>query len=206
VEVCLSNAAHFHEHGSNEFAHYLIENNQQMRDRVMGRIATIAFDVSGNHATNSSSHDSFSSAFLNPICMDNLCSVVATNAIATGPHEFSSLVLGWIIPSMNAMPPYSVASVVYHLAVEALSKSAPRGSQDTLKNLFDPLLCKVVAPLLQESVQNSDDGDSEMMGSCDRNSNQRVAAMAFKALEKWCSATSCGIKKVRDVCLNTKVS
>lgn len=200
VEVCLSNAAHFHEHGSNEYGHYLTENNQQMRNRVMGRIATITFDF-GNHVHVTNSSHSFASAFLNPICMDNLCSVVATNAIATGPHEFSSFVLGWIIPSMNAMPPYSVASVVYHLAVEALAKSAPRGSQDMLKNLFDPLLGKVIAPLLQESVRNSDNGDSEMMG-CDRNNNQRVAAMTFKALEKWCSAISCGMKKVRDVCLN----
>ena len=200
VEVCLTNAAHFHEHGSNKSAHELIENNQQMRDRVMGRIATITFDFS-NHPTNI---HSFSSAFSNPIAMDSLCAVVAANAISTGPHEFSSLVTGWIIPSMNNMPPFAVASVIYHLAAEAMRKSAPGGTKDALQSIFDDLISKVLAPMLLESVRNSDNGEAQTGGG-DREWSHRVAAMTIKALERWCWAASCSITQLRHVCRTVNV-
>lgn len=200
VEVCLSNAAHFHEHGSNKSARELIENNQQMRDRVMGRIATITFDFS-NHPTNI---HSFSSAFSNPIAMDSLCAVVAANAISTGPHEFSSLVTGWIIPSMNNMPPFAVASVIYHLAAEAMRKSAPGGTKDALQSIFDDLISQVLAPMLLESVRNSDNGEAQTGGG-DREWSHRVAAMTIKALERWCWAASCSITQLRNVCRTVNV-
>lgn len=201
VEVCLRNAAHFHEHGSNDFAHHLIQNNQQMRDRVMGRIATITFDFA-NHP---SSATSCSSAFSNSIAMDSLCAVVAANAISTGPREFTNLVSEWIIPSMSKMPPFAVASIIYHLAAESVSKSAPGGTKDALQNLFDSLISKVLAPMLLEAVRNSDNGESQPGGS-DRANSHRIAAMTIKALERWCWATSSSITKLRNVCRTVNIN
>ena len=166
----------------------------------MGRIATINFDFN-NHPTNI---HSFSSAFSNPIAMDSLCAVVAANAISTGPHEFSSLVTGWIIPSMNNMPPFAVASVIYHLAAEAMRKSAPGGTKDALQSIFDDLISKVLAPMLLESVRNSDNGEAQTGGG-DREWSHRVAAMTIKALERWCWAASCSITQLRHVCRTVNV-
>jgi hypothetical protein len=209
VEVCLSNAAHFHEHGSNEHARNLIQLNQQMRDRVMGRIATITFDFT-NHRRNSNAKAGYQTAFSNPITMDSLCAIVAANAISIGPHEFSSLVLEWIVPSVNNMPPFSVAAVIYHLASESMGKSAPGGTKDALKKLLDPVLSKILAPLLQEAVRESDHGDTgiDMIAdeSGDRAQSHRIAAMTLKALERWCAATACNIGQVKQTCRKVNVS
>ena len=207
VEVCLSNAAHFHEHGSNEFARHLIQLNQQMRDRVMGRIATITFDFV-NHPQKAN-NNSTQTVFSNPVTMDSLCAVVAANAISSGPNELRSLVMEWIIPSRTNMPPVSVAAVVNHLAVEAMGESAPVGTNDAIKNLFDPILSKVLAPMLQEAIRESDHGGEGMDmgrdGVGDRTNNHRIASMALKALERWCTANSSGICLVKQVCEKVKV-
>lgn len=205
VEVCLSNAAHFHEQGgSSEHARNLIQVNQQMRDRVMGRIATIVFDFT-NHRRSSNDKAGFESAYTNPVTMDSLCAIVAANSISTGPHEFSSLVLEWIIPSINNMPSFSVAAVIYHLASESLGKSAPAGTKDALKNLFNPVLSQILAPMLQESVRESDHGNNGA-NEGERTQTHRIAAMALKALERWCAATSCSIGNVKQTCRSVNVS
>ena len=206
VELALSNAAHFHEHGSNEHARHLIDINRQMRDRVMGRIAAIAFDFTNHRRranVNGNAYTQTETAFSHPVTMDSLCAIVAANAISTGPHEFTNLVLDWIIPSLNNLPPFSVAAVVYHLAAEALGKSAPAGTKLALQQLFDPVLSKVLAPMLQEAVNDSDNGDdgNDGMGVVgDRTNSHRIAAITLKALERWCAATACSISRVRQVC------
>jgi len=211
VEVCLSNAAHFREHGSNDLARDLILTNQQMRDRVMGRIATITFDFT-NHRRGSSSgpNTGYQTAFSSPVSMDSLCAIVAANAISTGPHEVSSLVLNWIVPSMNNMPPFSIAAVVYHLASESINKSAPVGTNDNMKALLDPIVSKILAPMVQEAIRESDHGNDVVNKSSvetgGRAQCHRIAAMTLKSLERWCAATTCSIAQVKQICRKVNVS
>ncbi len=198
VQICLNNAAHFH--GSTEHAKHLIDFNKQMRERVMGRIAAIAFDFTNHRTQRSQQHGHgvvYYSAFSNPVAMDSLCGVVAANAISTGPHEFINLVQDWIVPSKNNLPPFSVASIIYHLASEAIGKSAPAGTRDAVKKIFDPVVSKVLAPMLQEAVRESEG---------DRASSHRIAAMTLKALESWCATTSCSICKLKQICQRVSVS
>jgi hypothetical protein len=97
-----------------------------------------------------------------------------------------------------------VASVIYHLAAESMSKSAPGGTKDAVHSLFDELISKVLAPMLLESVRNSDNGESQPGGS-DRANTHRIAAMTIKALERWCWATSSSITNLRNVCRTVNV-
>jgi hypothetical protein len=196
VEVCLSNAAHYH--GSSDQAQRLIENNRQMCERVMGRIAAIAFD---NHFHQShqgvgrpqlqQTHNQ--SAFSNPIAIANFCAIVAANSISTGPGEFIHLVSDLIIPNKDNLPPLSVAAIAYHLACEAMGKSASVGMRDALKNkLFGPVVSTILTLMLQESVRESDVGDRAGDYGNGKN-NQRIAAMVLKAIERWCAATDCSL-------------
>lgn len=201
VQVCLNNAAQFH--GSTEHAKHLIDFNKQMRDRVMGRIAAITFDFA-NHPKNVDGGSHFS-VFSNPIAMDSLCAVVAANAISTGPHEFTSLVEGWIVPSINNLPPLSVAAIIYHLASEAMGKNAPIGTRDALRKMFESVISKVLAPMFQEAVRDSDNGSDSgsMMGG--RARSHRMAAITLKAMDRWCAATSCSISRMKKVCQTVNV-
>jgi len=203
VEVCLANAAHYQ--GSFDQAQHLIANNFQMRKRVMGRIAAIAFDHSHHHTSHS-----YQSAFSNPITIDSLCAIVACNAIATGPGEFVNLVTEWIIPCKENLPLFSVVAVTYHLASEAMGKSSPVGTRDALKNkLFVPVMSKVLAPLLMESVRESDVGnrfDSKFTYGKGGNHCHRVVAMTLKAMERWSTATVCSLLTIKKICQNSNVN
>jgi hypothetical protein len=205
VEVCLSNASY---HGSAEQARHLIDSNRHMREREMGRLAAMVFDFSYHNQRHSPSKPGpgvYQSAFSNPIAMESLCAVVAANAISSGPHAFVNLVSDWIVPSVENLPPFAVASVTCHLAAEAMGKSAPVGIGDALKSqLFDPVVSKVLAPMLQESVRESDtnDGDGRYGG---RLKNQRTASMVLKALDRWSAATACSLVRIKQVCHNSNV-
>lgn len=197
VEVCLANAAY---HGSVEQAHHLIASNRHMREREMGRLAAMVFDFSYHYEKDDGSYQS---AFSNPITMESLCAIVAANAISNGPHDFANFVSSWIVPSIENLPPYAVASVTCHLAEEAKGNSAPSGIGDTLKSqLFEPIVSKVLAPMLQEAVRESDHNDENAGG---RLKNQRLASMVLRALERWSSATSCSLVDINQVCKNTNV-
>ena len=206
VEVCLTNAAY---HGSAEQAHHLINANRHMREREMGRLAAMVFDFS-YHNQQRNMHNisgSYQSAFSNPITMESLCAIVAANAISNGPHDFVNLVSSWIVPSIDNLPPYAVASVTCHLAAEAAGKNAPVGIGNALKNqLFDTVVSKVLAPMLQEAVRESDHNDEKIGGEGGRLKNQRIASMVFKALERWSSAACCSLVQIHQVCKNTNVS
>jgi len=188
VEICLANAAHYK--GSTDQAHHLIESNSQMRKRVMGRIAAIAFDHSHHRVGNP-----YQSSFSNPITIDSLCAIVATNAIATGPAEFVNLVSHWIIPSKENLPPFSVVAVTYHLASETMGKCAVAGTRDALKNiLFVPVMTNVLAPLLVDAVRESDVGDrvdATFSYGKGENNCHRVVAMTLKAMGRWSAAIDC---------------
>lgn len=202
VEVCLTNAAY---HGSNEQAHHLISTNRHMREREMGRLAAMVFDFSYHHNGRSmgAGAGTYQSAFSNPITMESLCAIVAANAISNGPNDFVHLVSSWIVPSIDNLPPYAVASVTCHLAAEAVGKNAPVGIEEALKTqLFEPIVSKVLAPMLQEAVRESDHNDDKAGG---RLKNQKIASMVFKGLERWSSAASCSLVRINQVCKNTNV-
>jgi len=203
VEACLANAAHYH--GSTDQAQHLIENNSQMRKRVMGRIAAIAFDHSHHRVGNS-----YQSSFSNPIAIDSLCAIVATNAIAAGPGEFINLVSHWIIPSKEKLPPFSVVAVTYHLASEAMGKCAPCGTRHALKNiLFVPIMTNVLAPLLIDAVRESDVGDrvDATFTYCKGGNNcHRVVAMTLKAMERWSAAIDCNLVAFQKVFQDSNIN
>ncbi len=203
VEICLTNASY---RGSAEQARQLIDYNHHLREREMGRLAAVVFDFS-NHRQAAPYHNEqglkYQSAFSNPVAMESLCAVVAANAISTGLNELVNLVSNWIIPSYENLPPYAVASVTCHLAGEAMGKSAPAGIRDALNNkLLDAVISKVLGPMLQEAVRESDHDDNE---SGARINNQRLASMALKALERWSDATSCKVVRIKQVCHGAKV-
>jgi len=194
VEVCLTNAAHYC--GSTEHALHLIHQNHQNRIRVMGRVAALVFDFTNHRIT----HHHVPNALSNPIAMDTLCALVAANTISSGPQEFSNLIMEWIIPMIHNLPPFAVASVVHHLAVETLGKGAPTGSLETLKNkLFEPCISKILSPMLLESV-----GDNEEEGN--RSISHRSAAMTLKAIERWCAAAGCNVLRLKTICQSVNVS
>ena len=206
VEICLTNAAHYH--GSSDQARQLIHTNRQMRDRVMGRIAAIAFDFAHhqtNHVQQQTHQHQYQSAFSNPIALEKLCAIVAANAISTGPLEFSHLVTDWIVPSVDNLPPFSVASVTFHLAAEALETSAPAGTRNVLKQkLFGPVISKVLAHMLVESVRNSDSSSSS--NSSNRQMSHRITSMILRAMERWCSAMNCGLGEIKQISQQVNVS
>lgn len=194
VEVCLTNAAAASFKGSNEDALHFIQQNHQNRTKVMGRIVALIFDFT-NHRPST-----FHTAFSNLVAMDTLCALVAANTIATGPQEFSKMILDWILPMFSNLPSFAVASVVYHLAVEVLGKEAPAGSLDMLRNvLFEPCITKILAPMLFESV-----GDNVLEGN--RIVSHPSVAMTIKAIEKWCAAAGSSILRLKQICHSVNVS
>ena len=204
VEICLANAAHYH--GSSDQARQLIHINRQMRDRVMGRIAAITFDFAHHQPYPTQQQaDSYRSAFSNPIALENLCAIVAANAISTGPSEFSNLVLDWIVPSVDNLPPFSVASVTFHLASEALETSAPAGTRNVLKELFRHVVSKVLAHMLTESIRNCD-SSSSTLNKNSRHMSHRITSMIFNALERWSAAMNCTLREVKQICQQVNVS
>jgi len=205
VEICLTNASY---RGSAEQARQLIDYNRHLREREMGRLAAMVFDFSYHRRQSSSLSQQqqgtvYHSAFSNPVAMDSLCAVVAANAISTGPHELCHLVSDWIIPSIDNLPPFAVASVTCNLAGEGMANTAPAGITEALKNqLFAPVVSKVLGPMLQEAVREIDHNEDATTSRID---NQRLASMVLKGLEKWSAATSCDIIHIKQVCQNAKV-
>lgn len=205
VEICLTNASY---RGSKEQARLLIENNRKLREREMGRLAAMVFDFSYHRSgeqpralSPTATTAQYQSAFSNPLAMESLCAVVAANTISTGPNEVVNLVSTWIIPSLDNLPSYAVASVTCHLAQEAMGASAPAGINDALKiNLFDLVVTKILAPMLQEAIQES---DVNLNGQ--KVKNQRIASMVLKALERWSSVTLCGLAHMKEVCHESNV-
>lgn len=208
IKICLANASQYH--GSPDQARQLVAINSQLRERVMGRIAAIVFDFSFHRPPSYS--NSHPSAFSNPISIEFLCSIAATNAIASGPDEFIHLVEDWIVPSVSTMPPFSIASVAFHLAGEAMGKAAPTGTRDTLKNkLFKPIISEVLGPVLVDAIRESDtgarnDASTSLSHPFQTVNNHRIAAMAIKALDKWCIATQESIVVVMQICSSTNVN
>jgi hypothetical protein len=196
VATCIDNAATSKYHASVKEARELIDLNIELRDIVMGRIAAMAFDHSF-HIQSSQSQ----SAFCDPTVMETFCAVLAANAVSNGPSAVDHLVSEWIVPSARNLPQFALACVTLHLASEALRKSAPSNTQDMLQRLSNSVMAGVLAPILSDSIQES---SSEMKASHAR--NNRIAAIALKAMDRWCLATDLSLAQIKHICSKVQVS
>jgi len=192
VATCIANAAQYH--ASESEAQSLISLNSEIREIVMGRIAAMAFDVSFH-----SQRSMYKSAFSDPVAMEKLCSVLAVNAVASGPMTINHFMKEWIIPSLSSLPPFAVACVTYHLAIEALSKTSPAGTKDTLQSLSHAVVGCVLAPVLVDSVgENSESSNYEW--------NCRLVSISLRALERWCAATDLSLPQIKHICAKRQIN
>jgi hypothetical protein len=195
VTTCIHNASQ----GSlTTNAEGLIVLNAEIREIVMGRIAAMAFDFSFHNRNGPRV-----SAFSDPVAMEKLCAVLAANAVSTGPPAVHHFMVEWVIPSAQALPPYSVASVICHLAIEALRKGAPAGTRDVLQRLSHPVVAMVLAPVLVDAIS---DGRESSEGISTRDQTNRVAAVSIRALERWCTVTDMSLPQIKHICAKVQVS
>mmetsp|Transcript_12353 Transcript_12353/g.18525 ORF Transcript_12353/g.18525 Transcript_12353/m.18525 type:complete len:395 (+) Transcript_12353:140-1324(+) len=185
-------------------AQELVDFNCQMRERVMGRLATSAFDFSYHNLCTSHS------VFSHPLTMEKLCGVLAANVIASGPSSLRMFAIEWIIPSATSMPPFSVVAIILHIGNEGLSNTVPVGTGKMLSNLSKPFVAQVVGPILADALRESD--NSEMgngvigqMSSSDRNNfNHKLSALALRSLERWCTAVDMRVNELQEMCAESK--
>lgn len=207
IGTCLANASMSHMHllASPEIGQFLVQNNDEMRERNMGRIASIVFDFSF-YRTNSIRR----SAFSDPVALEQFCGVVAANAVSTGPDAVKYLIADWIVPSIESLPPYAVVAMMSHISVEAMGKGCPVGTKAVVQSLLETVLKKAVGPLMTDALRESDGGDSALgigdTAPSGAKMSQRIAALSFKALESWCKSTSTGIVQLRQIFSSTNVS
>ena len=186
-------------------AQSLVDANCQMRERVMGRLATSAFDFSYSHFQSSQS------VFSSPTTIEHLCGVLAANVIAAGPTALKMFALEWLIPSATSMPTFSVVTIILHLGNEALSNTVPQGTNEMLRSLTPPLIVQVATPILSEALRESDTAgaDKTSMEGNDTpmiNFNHRLSALTLRALERWCTVVNLRIKELEELSRTSEVS
>lgn len=195
VATCVANASQ--NQSNTQQAETLINLNSEIREIVMGRIAAMAFDFSFHNRGGT-----HSSAFSDPVAMEKLCGVLAANAVSSGPHATSHFMHEWIIPSARSLPPFAIACVTYHLALEANSRAALAGTKDALQRLSQQVMSLVVGPVLRDAIMESNEPSG---GESIHAWNSRVVATVFKALEHWCVATDLSLPQLRHVCNKVQV-
>lgn len=178
----------------------LLQSNEQLRERDMGRIAAIVFDYSFHRKRS----NGVQSAFSDPVALEMMCGVIAANAVSTGPNAVRHLVSNWVVPSCGNLPPFSVAAILNHVAAEALGKACPLGVMEVVKECASDVFVNALGPLLVESLRESEGGES--MVDAGDNGNHRTAAVALKAFDSWCKATMMGAVQLKTTFIPTKVS
>ena len=204
IGTCLANASttHLALLSNPETSRMLLQNNEQLRERDMGRIAAILFDYSFHKEKNTT--NAVHSAFSDPVAMEMMCGVIAANAVSTGPNAVRHLISNWIVPSCDTLPSFSVAAVLNHIAGETLGKGCPLGVKDVVKECVSEVFVKALGPLLVEASRESEEGSESMVDGGD-NRNHRTAAMTLRALDSWCKASSVGAVQL-SFFTSTKVS
>jgi len=190
MTMCIENA--FKCNGSPNDSKRLIEINAEIRDIVMGRIAALALDPS-------SQKDENISTFSDVIVLEMLCGVLAANAVSNGPAAVHHLISEWILPSAISFPPYCLACVILHLALEASRKTAPAGIQDMLQQVSSAVIARVLAPVLADVVKETKQGSFHER-------NCRVAALCLRAMNHWCAATDLSLAQIRHVCNKVQIN
>lgn len=219
IGTCLGNASMSHMNllANADSAQSLLGNNDELRERNMGRIAAIVLDFSF-HRKNTSimtqhqQHANPRSAFSDPVAMEQFCGVVAANAVSTGPVAVRHLVSDWIVPSIDSLPPLAVVAVLSHVAVEAMGKGCPAGTKAVIQSLVPSVFKCALGPVLVDSLRESDErGDNTMIEAVSTttggvNIEHRTAALALRAFESWCKANSIGAVKLRRIFSSTTVN
>jgi len=195
VATCISNASHYS--GSESQSQWLIDLNLELREIVMGRIASMAFDFSFHRGTGPHSR----SAFADRVVMDTLCAILSANAISSGVEATRHFATEWIIPSSANLPSFAVASVVLHLASEGKRTAAPAGTKDVLQQLSVASMSLILVPTLSAAV-SEESGDAESLPE-DRS---QVAAMCLRAMKMWCDATDLSLPQIKHICSKVNVS
>jgi len=217
IGTCLSNASmtHLALLSNPETSRMLLQSNEQLRERDMGRIAAIVFDYSFHNTkkkkknnTNANNAVVHNSAFADPVAMEMMCGVIAANAVSTGPNAVRHLISNWIVPSCESLPSFSVVAILNHVAGETLGKGCPLGVKDVVKECVSEVFVKGLGPLLVEASRESEEGNDESMidGGGGDNGNHRTAAMTLRAFDSWCKASSTGAVQLRNFFASTKIN
>lgn len=189
VSTCIENAAQYHA-TANE-AERLINLNSELREIVMGRIAALVFDFSFHNP-----NGPHLSAFADPVAMESLCAVLATNAVSSGPQAIKHFLEEWIIPSVQTLPPFAVACVILHLAREASGSVAPAGTKDALQRLSSSVISLILVPVLRDAILERSESQSE---ETSHQLNSHVAAASIRAMHRWCVTTDLTLPQIKHV-------
>jgi hypothetical protein len=201
VKICLANTSMTHMNllASAELSQSLVSNNIELRERNMGRIAAIIFDWSFHRMNSQGSHST--SAFSDPVAMEQFCGVIACNAVSSGPTAVRHLVSDWIVPGVDSLPQPAVVAIILHISVEARGKGCPAGTKDVISSLVPSVFKIIIGPILIESLREGDEG----LSSAGENINHRTAAISLRALESWCRANEIGAVKLQKIFNSTNV-
>jgi hypothetical protein len=197
VTTCISNASQYEV--SAEQAQWLIDLNLELREIVMGRIAAMAFDFSFYERSCPNGR----SAFADRVVMDTFCAILSANAVSCGPQAVENFATEWIIPSSKSLPTFSVVSVVLHLALQSMRKSAPSGTKNVLQRLSFPIMSIVLVPTLADALSMN---TAETNGSSSNNDESfQVASVSIRAIKSWCESTDLSLPQIKHICTKVNV-
>jgi hypothetical protein len=215
VLTCLENHYGHPHHNNNNNKNYrsiaqqLVEENAQLRDIVMGRIAAFALDPSSLQRQRLQ-QDAFHAAVA---VLSTFHQAMAAHAISN--HNVQHLLLDWMIPSSQQLPSYSLACIVMNIAEEATSAIPVKGGSTsspsllpTLQQLSMPVVTQLLGPVLQLCIQNQpqhdDDDDDDDQDDDNHNINHMMitttVVTALQALQAWCTVTDLSIAQVQHLC------
>jgi hypothetical protein len=204
IMTCIANAEKY-DQANDRQSQWLIDLNLELREIVMGRIAAMAFDF-GFHRPRAGGPHGQSLAFADHVVMDTFCAILSANAVSSGPSAIGHFATEWIIPSSKNLPSYAVASVVLHMALEGMRRTAPAGTKDILQQLSVPIISVVLVPLLAEALgENSNHLDDVNDPHLLHETSAQIACMCIRAMTGWCQATDLSFPQIKHICSKTNV-
>ncbi|KAG7342510.1 hypothetical protein IV203_007603 [Nitzschia inconspicua] len=209
---CIDNycTSHLHQEQQQQqqLLQQLILDNAELRDIVMGRIAALALDPTNHHQQQQQQQPS--SHHLTTISsLRTFHQSMAANAVSNGPAAIRHLLWDWIIPSVDQLPPYSVACIVAAIAEESSHRIVPAGTILTLQQLSLPVCTKLLGPILKHSIGGGNattttdddyDDNNNNKNNTTEESNPVIAATTLRALQAWCQVTDLSIAQVQHLC------
>eukprot|EP00529_Nitzschia_sp_RCC80_P003307 CAMPEP_0113519012 /NCGR_PEP_ID=MMETSP0014_2-20120614/43291_1 /TAXON_ID=2857 /ORGANISM="Nitzschia sp." /LENGTH=1102 /DNA_ID=CAMNT_0000416699 /DNA_START=565 /DNA_END=3873 /DNA_ORIENTATION=- /assembly_acc=CAM_ASM_000159 len=175
-----------------------VQANGELRERVIARMAALAFD--GNE-----SDDEIS--LTQPIIREAFSAAIAANAVSNLQiEEF----VGWIMSNKRSLPPFAVACVLRHVSVEASFHAHQSSSNDTdsnietLQKLSTRVVSELLGPIWRDTIHtiHTDEmrsGTPAEASSCsDRiQKNSRTASKTLEAIAAWSRVTGLSLPSLR---------
>lgn len=188
VRTCLENA------GRTELTTNLVQSNLELRERVVTRMAALAFDGNTSHDDNSLTH---------PIVREAFASAIAANAVSNFQIEAFA---GWIASNSRSLPPFAVACVLFHVSLEVALSTNNDSTVDILQRLSVRMMAELQGPILKDAVRilqqqeagKRDDQDASFAQQ-GLASNGRTAAKVVEAMRAWCSVTGLSFAGARHI-------